>query len=109
MAGASGKGSNYGDGLSARQDSLTAREEEVLEYAAKGKADKQMADSLSMAARTAEKHWEAIRKKLGVQNRGVAIYHYYQLRLDRKNQIISKLRKENARLHRRLKRLERPT
>lgn len=52
---------------------LTMREQRVLECAAKGQSDKQIAESLSMSPHTVDTHWRRIRRKLGVPNRTAAV------------------------------------
>ena len=54
------------------QFGLTQREAEVLLWIAKGKANRDIADSLGLSARTVNKHLEQIYVKLGVENRASA-------------------------------------
>ena len=51
---------------------LTAREAEVLLWVARGKANRDIADILSLSPRTVNKHLETIFAKLGVENRASA-------------------------------------
>jgi DNA-binding response OmpR family regulator len=54
------------------QFSLTTREGEVLLWLARGKANRDIADILSMSPRTVNKHLEHVFEKLGVENRTAA-------------------------------------
>ena len=109
MAGGKGKGVHYSDESKERTHGLTTREGEVLEYAARGDANKDIADRLSINVRTIEKHFEKIFAKLHVQSRSAAIYLYYESLLDGKTRMIKELQQENARLRRRLARMKRAT
>lgn len=51
---------------------LTTRELEVLEWLAKGKTNRDIADILGMSPRTVNKHLEHIYEKLGVETRSAA-------------------------------------
>jgi DNA-binding NarL/FixJ family response regulator len=50
-------------------DSLSAREQEVLELICKGKSNKEVAQTLYLSVRTIENHLRRIYKKLGVKSR----------------------------------------
>ena len=52
--------------------SLTTREAEVVLWVAKGKSNRDIAEILSLSARTVNKHLEPIFAKLGVENRTAA-------------------------------------
>ena len=52
---------------------LTAREAEVLRWAAAGKSDAQIGAILRISARTVQKHLQNIYDKLGVENRTAAV------------------------------------
>jgi DNA-binding CsgD family transcriptional regulator len=52
---------------------LTAREREVLQWLARGKADRDIAEILDISARTVHKHLQRIYEKLGVENRTAAV------------------------------------
>ena len=54
------------------QFNLTTREGEVLLWLARGKANRDIADILSMSPRTVNKHLEHVFEKLGVENRAAA-------------------------------------
>lgn len=54
------------------QFNLTTREGEVLLWLARGKANRDIADILSMSPRTVNKHLEHVFEKLGVENRTAA-------------------------------------
>ena len=59
-----------------RQESkrvLTPREQQVLHLLAEGKSDADIADRLLISPKTARKHTENIRHKLGVSSRGEAV------------------------------------
>lgn len=63
-----------GDATSlAQQFNLTAREAEVLFWAAKGKTSRDIAQILAMRPRTVDKHFEHIFEKLGAESRTSAI------------------------------------
>jgi len=49
-------------------DSLTAREREVLQLVAEGKTTKEIAQTLSVSVKTAETHRGRIMDKLGIHN-----------------------------------------
>jgi DNA-binding CsgD family transcriptional regulator len=51
---------------------LTAREREVLQWLARGKADRDIAEILDISVRTVHKHLQQIYEKLGVENRTAA-------------------------------------
>jgi len=55
-----------------RQLALTAREAEVLIWLARGKANKDISEILSISPRTVNKHLEQVYEKLGVENRASA-------------------------------------
>jgi DNA-binding CsgD family transcriptional regulator len=50
------------------KDPLTPREREVLQLIAEGKTTKEIAQMLSMSAKTAESHRGRIMEKLGIHN-----------------------------------------
>jgi DNA-binding CsgD family transcriptional regulator len=56
-----------------RQQSLTAREREVLQWVAAGKTNAQIGAILSASPRTVGKHLENIYEKLGVETRTAAV------------------------------------
>jgi DNA-binding NarL/FixJ family response regulator len=56
-------------------EALTARETEVLELLARGKANKQIASSLYVSEKTVKAHVSSILMKLGVQSRTQAALH----------------------------------
>ncbi len=62
---------------------LTAREVEVLRLVAKGRTNRQIADALFIAPKTASVHVSNILPKLGVANRGEAAATARRLGLDR--------------------------
>lgn len=88
---------------------LTVSEEAALEWAAKGKGNKEIAAEEQVEVRTVEKHFEAIFDKLGVHSRTAAVALYHRRREKIKDEIIAGLREENARLRRRLARMKRAT
>ena len=55
-----------------RSFGLTSREAEVLVWIARGKANKDIGQILSVSPRTVNKHLEQIFAKLGVENRASA-------------------------------------
>jgi DNA-binding NarL/FixJ family response regulator len=55
--------------LSERPGGLTPRELEVVQFLAEGFTNRQIADALVIAERTAQRHVENILSKLGVSNR----------------------------------------
>ncbi len=60
------------DEILAARFGLTAREAEVLLWIARGKANRDIAEILSLSPRTVNKHLETIFAKLGVENRASA-------------------------------------
>lgn len=58
----------YLDKTGAPKDPLTAREREVLQLIAEGKTTKEIAQLLSVSAKTAESHRGRIMEKLGIHN-----------------------------------------
>lgn len=52
---------------------LTPREHEVLDWAGRGKADRQIAAILGVSVRTVQKHLERVYAKLGVESRLAAV------------------------------------
>ncbi len=59
---------------------LSRRQEEILQAACDGLADKVIADHLGVSPRTLEGHWRAIHRKLGTANRCQAGFVYATLR-----------------------------
>jgi DNA-binding CsgD family transcriptional regulator len=57
----------------ARDWKLTAREDEVLQWVAAGKTDRQIAAILGTSVRTVQKHLANSYRKLGVENRTAAV------------------------------------
>ncbi len=62
-------------------DDLTAREREVLQQLALGRANKAIADALSISEETVKSHVGSILAKLGAENRAQAIVHALKRRL----------------------------
>ena len=60
------------DEILAQRFTLTAREAEVLLWIARGKANRDIGEILSLSPRTVNKHLETIFAKLGVENRASA-------------------------------------
>jgi DNA-binding CsgD family transcriptional regulator len=58
--------------------SLTAREAEILAWAAWGQTNAQIADRLSLSAHTVRKHLENAFARLGVHSRAAAIAAVYE-------------------------------
>ncbi len=56
-------------------ETLTGRETEVLELLARGKANKQIANSLYVSEKTVKAHVSSILMKLGVKSRTQAALH----------------------------------
>lgn len=61
-------------------EKLTKREYEILCHLAHGKQNKEIAQLLSIAPHTVEKHLCHIYQKLNVTNRTTAVIHYYAWR-----------------------------
>jgi len=59
---------------------LTPREREVLQWLARGKADRDIAEILDISARTVHKHLQRIYEKLGVENRTAAVMRAFGAR-----------------------------
>jgi DNA-binding CsgD family transcriptional regulator len=64
----------------ARLETLTARENEVLDWVAAGKSDRQVARLIGASPRTVQKHLEHVYTKLGVENRTAAVMRRLQQR-----------------------------
>ena len=58
---------------------LTHREMDVLEWVARGKTNRDVADILGMSPRTVNKHLEHIYEKLGVETRTAAVAQFARL------------------------------
>lgn len=54
---------------SARTDALTPREKQVLQLAAQGQTNRQIAETLVLSTRTVEKHRQAMTRKLNLSSR----------------------------------------
>jgi DNA-binding CsgD family transcriptional regulator len=59
-------------------DGLTPREAEVLAWAARGRTNSEIANILTISARTVQKHLERIFQKLGVESRTAAAAHVWE-------------------------------
>ena len=53
---------------------LSAREQEILAFVAKGHSDSEIADTLFISIRTVQAHLRSIYSKLGVKNRTAAVH-----------------------------------
>jgi len=62
---------------------LTPRENDVLEWVAKGKTNRDIGDILGMSPRTVNKHLEHIYAKLGVETRTAAVAQFDRLQQNR--------------------------
>ena len=60
----------------AAEPALTAREEEIVGYVAKGKENLEIALQLKTGERTIEKHMKNIRAKLGAKTRTAIVVRY---------------------------------
>jgi DNA-binding NarL/FixJ family response regulator len=60
---------------------LTMREVEVLRLVARGRSNQQIADDLSMSARTAERHISNIYGKIDAHSRAEATAYAFERRL----------------------------
>lgn len=69
-----------GPGAAPNAPALTRRELDVLEWLAKGKTNRDIADILEMSPRTVNKHLEHIYAKLGVETRTAAVAQFDRLR-----------------------------
>ncbi|MDY0048704.1 MAG: helix-turn-helix transcriptional regulator, partial [Thauera propionica] len=58
---------------------LTQREMDVLEWVARGKTNRDVAEILGMSPRTVNKHLEHIYEKLGVETRTAAVAQFARL------------------------------
>ena len=63
--------SSFGEKLTAKETKLTPREIEICNKIKHGLNSKEIADLLSVSIRTAEKHRDNIRKKLGINSKKV--------------------------------------
>ncbi|ENO83911.1 response regulator transcription factor [Thauera linaloolentis] len=61
---------------------LTQREMDVLEWVARGKTNRDVAEILNMSPRTVNKHLEHIYEKLGVETRTAAVAQFARLARD---------------------------
>ena len=59
---------NRNAGATSRFDHLTLREKEVLQLAAEGKTNREIADTLSISIKTVEKHRSSLMHKLGLRS-----------------------------------------
>jgi DNA-binding CsgD family transcriptional regulator len=57
-------------------DGLSPREREVIQFVARGKANKEIAVALGMATATVKGHLESIYSKYGVSNRTEAVVEW---------------------------------
>jgi len=62
-----------------RRNPLTQREMDVLEWVARGKTNRDVAEILGMSPRTVNKHLEHIYEKLGVETRTAAVAQFARL------------------------------
>ncbi len=60
------------------ENKLTAREEEILVYVARGKTNKDVAESLIVSVKTIDSHVANLMKKLGVSNRAQLTAYAYE-------------------------------
>lgn len=60
---------------------LTRREYEILQLVAMGKTNREIAQTLGLAANTVKTYWQRALQKLGVRNRAQAIMRAHELRL----------------------------
>ncbi len=65
--------------VAALPNPLTQREMDVLEWVARGKTNRDVADILGMSPRTVNKHLEHIYEKLGVETRTAAVAQFARL------------------------------
>ena len=65
--------------VAALPNPLTQREMDVLEWVARGKTNRDVADTLGMSPRTVNKHLEHIYEKLGVETRTAAVAQFARL------------------------------
>ncbi|MCB0826774.1 MAG: PAS domain-containing protein [Armatimonadetes bacterium] len=61
---------------------MSQRGDEILELAANGYSDKEIADQLMISVRTVEGHWKRLRDRTGQPNRAGVLGALYQQRLD---------------------------
>lgn len=59
-----------------RKVELTGRQKEVMELVCAGKTDPQIADIMGLSVNTAKNHLRDIRRKLGAENRTLAVAKY---------------------------------
>ncbi len=65
-------------GVPMGQPDVTKREQEVLELVASGKGNREIAESLEISARTAQKHLENLFKKFDVHDRTELVAHAFR-------------------------------
>ena len=66
----------------AAKPTLTAREEEIVGYVAKGKENLEIALQLGTGERTIEKHMKNIRAKFGAKTRTAIVARYYEEKIE---------------------------
>jgi len=71
--------------VSAKWESLSEREQEVLQLLTEGSDNKALADSLGVTVNTVEKHLANIYKKLGITSRAEAIHWWVEKITDFRN------------------------
>ena len=82
------------------QTANTPRIDQIMELAAKGHTDKEIAANLGISTHTVATHWKRLRERLGVTNRAAAVKTFLQNRVDLQNQQLEEAHAELQRLHR---------
>ena len=88
--------------MNAENEQTTAppRIDQIMELAANGHPDKEIAVQLGISKHTVATHWKRLREKLGVTNRAAAVKTYLQTRIDEQNRQLQEAQAELQRLHR---------
>lgn len=68
--------SSFGRKITGNMVKLSPREMEVCSLVRNGMVNKEIADMLSIAVHTVEKHRRVVRKKLGIANKGINLHSY---------------------------------
>lgn len=79
---------------------IAPRIDQIMELAATGRTDKEIAAQLGISKHTVATHWKRLRERLGVTNRASAVNHFLQNRLELQNRQLQEANAELQRLHR---------
>lgn len=77
-----------------------SRIDQILEMAAQGRTDKEIASELGISTHTVATYWKRLRERLGVPNRAAALTRMLQIRIDQQNRQLQEAHTELQKLHR---------